>query len=216
MDNRPWYISFTAIWHQAQGFKELRSICRDLLDKIPFHHLPVKEEYWHFTVLPLLRANSCPSGTPAEEFIFGLLKRLDIGSLNKTINLPPLSVYAYQAIAFNSGTSIQFRGVGDCLSKLRDTFRDLAKARIATLVAECEGIISELDPPTKKNKGNETYGSLARALTPESNSIRWRREIEPQAILRFEKVHLVVSDEYLSNPYAHDDQRRISLSLPLK
>lgn len=213
MDSRPWYVSFTAILQEAEGFEKLRRICHDLLDNIPFHHVPVKGEYWHFTVLPLFRAIKWPVDTPAEEFIFNLLKHLERTLPMGTIELPEFSVQAYEAVAFDSGTCIQFSGVENSLDKLREKLRDLTEEEVHRFVTNHDGLVSELDPPSRKNKGNESYGSIARALTHEANSIRWRREIGSAATLRFSRIYLLVSDEYLSNPYAHDDRRRRPISL---
>jgi len=213
MGAHPWYISFTAIWQEAEGFDRLRTVCNELRDDISFHHLPVKEDYWHFTVLPLLSARKWPAFTPAESLMFSLFKNIDNSLSLDGIDLPQLIVQAYEVVSFNSGTCIQFWGINNCLSKLRGKLRELAKAEIERLVTSHDGLVSKLDPPTLKNTGNKSYGSIARALTPEDNSIRWQRKIDPLATLCFRSIYILVSDEYLSNPYAHDDNRRRKIAL---
>lgn len=215
MDPRPWFLSFTAIWKEAEDFNALREKSRVFLRCIPFNHLPVKKDYWHCTVLPLLRTRKFLSGVSAEDFMLSLCENIWDSFSPKVVSLPPLRVEANSVIAFDLGTCIQFSSIDGSLKSIRDNLRNHTQAHIDQLLTRNDCLVSELEPPNRKNSGNDTYGSIARALTQESDSVRWQLKIEPKISLRFMGIYLLASDEYLSNPSAHDNARRHLIKLGL-
>mgnify|MGYP000025775976 CR=1 FL=1 len=211
---RPWFLSFTAIWnHATAGYEHLNRVATGFLDQIPHHQLSVKEKFWHFSVLPLVRIIEFPKVSTCEEYAFSILKKL-VGQRDLlAIPSSPLCVEACEIVSYDSGTAVQFKGIENCLALLRDRLRASIKNDIDALLDGTVGISTELVPENPKNSGNKAFGSIARALTKEDNLIRWRQEFKQPILLSFETVYLLVSDEFLSNPYAHDDTYRIPIKL---
>jgi len=214
MAARPWYLSFTAVWNSAShGFGELGTKCDGFVEVRPFHHTPVRREYWHFTVLPLLKVTTLPDGVEAEEFALELLAQVGAFANPIRVGTGPLRVKAYELKVFDSGTCVQFNSDDGSLSALRDSLRELYRNVVNELIAENGGFCTELEPRNAKNSGNTSWGSIARSLTPDGNSVRWRILIDPPIEIVFDRIYLLVSDEFLSNPAAHDEGRRFSVAL---
>ncbi len=216
MNTRPWFISFTAVWEEAKGFNLLRNFLQKkqiIKRHIPVNHLVVKKFCWHFTVLPLLRLTRNSTETSAEDVMQSFLDSIWKGYFREDKTLPELVVEAYEIIAFDSGICMQFFSDDGSLGLIRDKLRRDVGKYIDKLVTENYNLISELEPLNRKNSGNVAYGSIARAVTRESNSIRWRVKIDPKIALQFRNIYLLISDEFLTNPYAHDTSRRIPITL---
>jgi hypothetical protein len=213
-ENRPWYLSLTAIWEDATlGCDQLFNLCERYSGFIPPYQLLVNRKHWHFTVLPLVRIVEFSSTASCEEYSRSLLVQLQRMWNHKKEVFPLLNVEAYEVISYNTGTAVQFTSKDDSLSILRRRFREIISTHINDLIDKTKGTFTELLPENIKNSGNKAYGSIARAATEENKRIRWRREFETAINMTFEKVYLLVSDESLSNPYAHTDANRTLIRL---
>lgn len=206
---RPWYVSFTAIWKLASsGYQALEAVCNDFSNMRAFNHLPVEKQYWHFTILPLLRIEMIPDNVIAQDLALSYLNGILRATKPDKVLDSALCVQAYEVTVFDSGMCIQFKSKDGGLSALRDSLRGAYEQRVNQLVSSENGVLTELEPRNTKNAGDNAYGSIARALTEEKNTVRWKKEINPPIDLCFENTYLLVSDQYLSNPAAHDDAHR--------
>jgi hypothetical protein len=207
-------LSFTAIWEGATlGCDQLIKLCERYSSFIPPHQLLVNRRYWHFTVLPLVQIAEFSPTASCEEYSHSLLVQLQRAWNPKEEVFPLLNVEAYEVISYNNGTAVQFLSKDDSLSILRKRFREIINNHVNDLIDKTTGTRTELLPENTKNSGNKAYGSIARAVTEENNRIRWRREFEERISITFEKIYLLVSDEFLSNPYAHTDAYRTLIIL---
>lgn len=216
---RPWYISLTAVWQDDTGnYPKLRGLVSNAEAYPPAcNHVPIADHCRHFTVLAIMRLNGFPEGTrDFREFagrVFepirsnnALLGKLCAGFKRFTANV-------YEVRCFDNAMALQFEG-GKPLKEFRDYARTALDAAVSVLVRrhtssetgrrfrENKGVSiveSILDDP-KKNYGTRAFGSIARSpCRSDGSTERWRMELDG-ACLKFEHVHLLVSDETLSNP----------------
>jgi hypothetical protein len=225
---RPWSISLTAIWKDADGFKKLVSRVKRLDAFRPAgNHVLMPENRWHFTVLAIMRINGYP-GYPRypegaqtmQEFarqVFEPFRRdkdllKDLGKEFK-----PFTAKAYKVQCSDQGTTLQF----DCGKDL-EAFRNYGRRVLASPVLEVSRLhnISEvgrrfdkewhtplLEPilDDRKNYGSEAFGSIARSpCRSEADTERWREKIDPIK-LEFNSIRLLISDEMLTNPLEEAD-----------
>jgi hypothetical protein len=183
----------------------------EILLRKPFHLMELAKKFWHFTVLPLVRIEDAPPEESMEEFAVRLLEesRQTIGSL---LLSRPIVAQLTEWRCYDSGLCPQFESFDGSLNEVRDNLRESLK-KTHDRLASHKGVESELKERSGKNSGNKCFGSIARAMSPSyTAAIRWKQEAQEKIEIRFEEVYLLVSDEYLSNPCAHDAARRIPIA----
>jgi len=156
----------------------------------------------------ILRVNALPtSGEPLRDFARGLLSRLseDVRILEGLTQLlqAGLDLEAYEVRVFDSGTAVQFHG-GPPLAAFRAGVANLLAEPVAALVTRHpDGLLDSLVRDPNKSVGERAFGSLSRSPSREdAPAERWRTFIEPPVKLRFRRLHLLTSDEALTNPRA--------------
>jgi hypothetical protein len=86
-------------------------------------------------------------------------------------------------------------------------FRDKARELLAKPILDIENSLSKgtinslVDADTSKNKGDRAFGSIARSSCRSDKSIeRYRVSLQEQIKFNFKHIHLLTSDEALTNP----------------
>jgi hypothetical protein len=172
----------------------------------PHHHIAVDRRARHLTVLVLMRfpasiAQTGPLDEVAKEVFFSMsidnTTTCELGSLM----VDGIDLDAYEIRSYDSATAIQFRGDGR-LAKFREVGRKiLAPIVEGSLSLFPDGMIEPMIHGSQKNFGDLAYGSIARSPLPgELDCERWRRAISNPVRFRFTRIHLLVSDEALTNP----------------
>ncbi len=209
MKPRPWYISLTAILNDdTKATTKLEKVLSemDISSIYPQHHIEVNSIARHLTILALLRINTLPSSfTNYCEFSRCLFSSLitDDHVLKLITNYFGfgLSLDAYELRIFDSGTVIQFRGNQELAS-----FREVAKVALLKPVTKLvnsfpEGTTESLIDDPVKNVGNHAFGSIARSPTlSEIHIERYRKTLKREVNFNFRYIHLLVSDDALTNP----------------
>jgi hypothetical protein len=224
---RPWFLSITALWSEADGFTRLREILRDLADTVPAHQLAIPESIWHHTAFAVARFNAMPVGSTAESFVENFLSDL----LSKEADLlgrlsSGFSAYgmeAHEVIAWDSATSVQLRPLCSGLHDFRASAAKLLSSPVAALCSRVNAtlgtsysnfspgapIAESLTGDPKKSVGALASGSIARSPFPNEASVpRWRCPLGPVP-LWIHSMRLVVSDQVLSNPAARRKSNQI-------
>jgi len=214
MQSRPWYLSVTAIWSYANsGYEGMKAEFDKYLNRIPFSHKVVPESFRHFTVLPLIRITKWPVEETGEDIALNYLSefRNIMEACEKQFNkimVKPLEVKSY-----DSGTTIQFESVDNSVSLLREEMKNIFNELIVNIANDNPNIYSEIEHENAKNTGNITYGSISRSYSNEGHALRWRMPIPNDQIIEFNKVFLLASDQFLSNPAAHNEKDRLEITL---
>jgi hypothetical protein len=209
MKPRPWYISLSAIWNDDQKAngqldKYISSLKKSSF--LPYHHIEIDSVSRHSTILAILRINDIFSKEcPFKDFSRRLITSLTSESslVNRLTELlgSGLLLYAYEIRVFDIGTTIQFK----CDTQL-STFRESSRALFLPLVKKLidnypVGIIESILDDTNKNQGNHAYGSIARSPNRnDSSKERFHIKIEQPITFKFNRLHLLTSDESLNNP----------------
>ncbi len=205
---RPWFLSLSALWaDDAQGNDLLVGALRQLgfPSLLPYHHIEVRNEARHLTVFAILRINATPhTGYTLRDYARDILSTLSedsalLARLNDAFR--QLTLEADQVRVSDSGTTVQFRG-NTALAELRAALGALLEDRVANLVeTHPEGLLTSLVNDPHKSCGDHAFASIARSpLRWESRSELWSLPIEPPVTFTFRRIHLVTSDEALSNP----------------
>jgi hypothetical protein len=218
---RPWYISLTAIWHEAKNFKSLRTFIRKsrLYSKKAGNHVLIPQDSWHFTVLAIIRINGHPPGTQDMRAFAGRVFQSIRSNSSLIERLRSAFVRfrfvasAYEVRCYDRSLALQFE-CDEALGTLRDEARDILGVpvfrliRLHTISEVGRRFISEfgvpliesiLDDPNK-NYGSKAFGSIARSPCQSgSDAKRWCEKFA-EVPLKFEKIHLLISDEMLTNP----------------
>lgn len=216
---RPWYISLTAVWQDDKdNFRKLKDLVKTSNgSQRAGNHVLIPEEFWHFTVLAIIRLNGHPDGTQnMREFagrVFEPIRSDDDVREALRKEFKCFTAEVYEVRCFDNAMSLQF----ECGERLRD-FRNHARrvlgARVSALVSlhtnsetgrrfrEAWGVPlveSILDDP-KKNYGTRAFGSIARSpCWSDASNERWSEPLKGVG-LKFNRIHLLVSDEMLTNP----------------
>ncbi len=224
---RPWYISLTAVWKEAKNFPDLlKLVTRTNASRPAGNHVHMPQGCWHFTVLAIMKLSGCPGGTPnMREFagrVFEPIRRDNaiVKALQK--GFKGFAAEVYEVRCTDKGMTLQF----ECKEPLED-FRNHARRVLGAPVSALVGlhtnsetgrrfreawgvplVESILDDP-KKNYGTQAFGSIARSpCRSECDIERWREPLERVA-LKFDRIHLLVSDEMLTNPRCPAEDVRI-------
>ena len=203
---RPWFISLTAIWRDADGYQKLRRRLESETEYRPAsHHVRVRRSSWHSTVFALAELGpGANANQSASERGAKLLKELATTELCSALSrLAPFDVVADELSCYDSGTAVQFSSDSD-LGAMRDCIRKVVKEPVECLLGSppfaTDGIESLCDDQ-KKSAGPHFYGSIARSpCTLDDSSLRWKRPLSPTVPLHFDRLHLLVSDQALTNP----------------
>ncbi len=221
---RPWFIAVTAPLFYAVGFEQLRITLSKELDLnkiIPGHQILMNENIRHATVLILARINAWDSiPYTAEDYASHLLTNLlealpDLSARTRDV-FEPVELEAYELVCFDVSTTIQFREINGTLSRIRLKLKTILEKPLHELCsnqnqtdfamywAEKTGktLIEPLLNDMHRNSGGNCFASVARSPNPnELTCVRWRRILKPIK-LTFQNLHLVYSDEMLTNPQA--------------
>jgi len=215
---RPWSLSLALVWNDANGaIAKLNDALRNLRNtedfKCPRHHLRVPENARHCTAFAILEITSLPSSEGSlREFAKKLLRPLATSEMQASLaaawktafqqqnGSPVLSLRADKVRVFDDGTTIQF-----CDSEVLARFRDRAWAVLAApvgnlLAAYSSDCIKSL-LNSSKSRGDTVFGSVARSpCRSDGPQLRWEAPLPHEVTFRFERVHLVTSDGWLTNP----------------
>lgn len=212
MKPRPWFLSLAALWNDdAKAAQHLDAALARLRTTplFPYHHMEVASHSRHLTVFAILRINALPSSTESfRDFSSYLISSLtaDFQILNRLTELfgAGLSLDAYELRVFDSGTAIQFQG-GKQLAAFRDGAREVLDEPVMGLArAYGEGIIDPLVEDHAKSRGSHAFGSIARSPNRVDGPIeRFRVALQPPVRFQFARIHLLTSDDALTNPRIH-------------
>jgi len=212
---RPWYTSLTAVWKDADKFAALVKPSKAL--QLAGNHVLIPEDCWHFTVLAIMKLNGHPDGTQnMREFADRVFEpiRSDNDVRQRLQNgFKCFTAEVYEVRCSDKGMTLQFE-CGERLRDFRNHARRVLSEPVAALVSlhtnsetgrrfrEARGIPlveSILDDPNK-NYGTRAFGSIARSpCWSDASNERWSEPLKGVG-LKFNRIHLLVSDEMLTNP----------------
>ena len=208
---RPWYLSLTAKWVEAEGFSDLKQILVDYMKRFPppSHHVLVPEPSWHSTVFAILKINDKPIDVDSESkyattLFEHLLTTTDLVDNIRQV-FRPLQMTAQELKFFNDGTTVQFKS-NEQLRGFRDSVRPLFESPVEALINDSVGGASNspflecLLRHKYKSCGAKFYGSVARSPSSQDKSSPRRTVRLPGTTLTFRRIHLLVSDDALTNP----------------
>jgi hypothetical protein len=209
MKSRPWFLSLTGIWSDdADAVAQLNLALTALEPSAPYphHQFAVRHEARHLTILAILRINDIPSPTPSfRDFSRHLISSItaEPGLLNRLTKQfgAGLVLDAYEIRAFDSGTAVQFQGTSQ-LGDFRDNAREILTEPVSRLVAAYpDGTIDPLVDDPIKSRGERAFGSIARSPSrSDPPAERFRVSLDPPVKFNFRRIHLLTSDEFLTNP----------------
>lgn len=213
---RPWYISLTAVWREgSKSDSELRKVVAPYLLRRAGHHLLVPLRSWHFTVLAIMQFNGHPKAQNMRDFarsVFSTLRSKKKLLTDLQSEFLPFNADAYEIRCYDDALALQFH-CGKELGRFRNHARDLLSEPVAELTTwhknSVDGQLFRVDSRVElvesilydrnKNFDTRAYGSIARSPCPSDDSIeRWRESLDGPS-LEFNKIHLLVSDEMLTN-----------------
>jgi len=187
------------------------------------NHITVPLDCRHFTVLAILKINGHPPGTQfMRDFarqVFEPIRGDNALLGNLRASFESFSSKVDRVRCFDDGMTVEFKE-DDVLKKFRDQARcilDEPVARIANQHEESEfgryfkkqwgvELVESILHDSKKNYGGGAFGSIARSPCRCDRSIeRWRKEIDYRITLTFDRIHLLISDEMLTNPRNRDE-----------
>ena len=211
---RPWYLSITARFRDAAGHADLKQVIEGTVDGyVPGHHLRLAESAWHFTVLAIARLSIRSPSRAADDAALETLRR----TVAARSGIPEFlersfegfSMEAYEVRAYDTTTSVQLRSRDDRLTRFRDSARaEFQQLDLPSLSTE-ETSVSSILTDTWKNHGGNAFGAVARASgRDEATVLRYSLPVPPVR-LEFDTVHLVCSDETLTNP--NSDRHAIAI-----
>ncbi len=213
---RPWFLSLTAKWAEAEGFASLSSGIRGILTNhgLPTHHLPVAESSWHSTIYALLTIEGTqPDGTAPSALAPQLFQELRaaIPFLRRAAAVLPLAIQPHTLQAFDDGTTIQFEDHSG-LAELRAALRPLIEPSVMRAIGAHQATKHLLDNTSKSN-GSRIFGSIARSPSrSDGPHLRWRVTLPSLPPLQFRTMHFLVSDDTLTN--THDSSNSLRLTPP--
>jgi len=205
---RPWFISISALWSDDNNaFDRLNNELSDLniSNIIPYHQIQVPEIVRHFTVFAILKINGTPcTSTSFREFskeLFSLIVSPRIVQELTRLFSTGLDVEAYEVRSYDDATTIQFRTNGQ-LQTFRDNARHLFSEEVSKLVFRYpDKLVESLLEDCGKSRGDHAFGSISRSPSPIDISIeRWRMDINIPIKFEFRKIHILTSDQGLTNP----------------
>ena len=225
---RPWYVSLAAVWQDDEEHcLQLEDLVTrpDSSCQVASNHLLIPTHCRHFTVLAVIRINGHPHDFQSmREFARWVLDPIRGNfSLFESLcaTFKPFTATVDKVRHFDNGIVLQFE-CGGLLKAFRNKARALLKIP-ASLIVRAHAhsgagrrfqkewgipiLESMLDDP-KDNYGRRAFGSMTRSLRRENRSIqRWNESLHARdrTQLIFEHIHLLVSDEMLSNPRGADE-----------
>src|SRR6266850_2042666 len=221
--SRPWYVSLTAVWKDdAKNYLRLVDLVKksEFAYELAGNHIALPHRSRHCTVLAIVKLNGHPSGTQhMREFAARVFEPIrSNGRLIRELrakfkSFKSFTANVYEVRCCDNGLALQF----ECDQTLED-FRNYARTAlngpVSVLVREhtnsevglrfrkergVELVESILDDPSK-NYGLKAFGSMARsACRSDGSTERWRESLTGVAV-KFKRIHLLVSDEMLTNP----------------
>ena len=196
----------------------------------PGHHVFMPELCRHFTVLAIMKLNGHSHETQSmRQFARCVFKQVrthdDLPSKLRAW-FKPFTATVTEVRCYDDGITLQFE-CGDELEHFRDHARKLLKKHVSELVREYtnnaaglrfriesgrELVESILRDPSK-NYGTGAFGSVARSPCRfDGSTQRWCVKLRERGkvTLEFKKIHLLVSDEMLTNPRSDEEDVPIS------
>ena len=113
-----------------------------------------------------------------------------------------LSLAADKVRVFDDNTTIQFHKSA-VLARFRKRARAVLAAPVDSLLAKYpRGSVKSLLPDPSKSRGKKVFGSIARAAyrSDKNNDSQQEMKLRPPVIFKFNRVHLVTSNGWLTNP----------------
>ncbi len=219
---RPWYISLTALWQDdRKRYPQFESlVTRPNSPCQPAgNHVFIPQSSWHFTVLAIVRINDHPDEFQSmREFAQWVLDPLRINpKLIQALraSFKPFTAIVDEVRCFDNGTVLQFE-CGERLKTFRKQARTLLQTPVSLLVRAHAnsaagrrfkkkwGIpILQSMLADSKNDSSRAFGSIARSPCRDDGSrLRWRKPLKhsDQKKFAFQHVHLLVSNDVLTNP----------------
>jgi len=207
-NRRPYFFSVTALLSDPRFVKA----AEEILTLKPFHQIAVENKFWHFTVLPLVKIEDSPVAETMEEYALRLFDESQ-PSIGKVTLSRPIHIQLYEWHCYDSGLCPQFKSTDGSLNEVRDNLRESLK-KTHDRLASHKGVESELKERNGKNSGDRCFGSIARAMCEAYPAeIRWKQKAVEEIEIQFDEVYLLVSDEYLSNPCAHNPAKRVPIAV---
>jgi hypothetical protein len=207
---RPWFISLTAIWHEATGFEALHSAVVASLESrpLPGHQLLLPRSVWHSTAFAILqitgKENSHQTGS---DHAAGFLRAIGTQAIVDQIRaaFQPFTVTVSDRKCFDDSTTVQFNNSTDIEGFRRSVQPILTEHLKGILSSTNHGVtLDSLVTDRHKSQGNRFFGSIARSPFPLDTSFyRWQEPLAPVS-LTFNSIHLLVSDDALTNPRSVD------------
>lgn len=208
---RPWYLSLTLVWEDDQaGLSKLNQALRGLLAArqlvCPAHHRLVPRKARHSTAFAILKINRVPCpGMSLRQLARELLMQL---APTVRVDLAEawgsgLSLEAHEVRAYDDATAVQFRARPDgCLADFRDRARKILAKQVGELLsAYPSGVLESLIYDCTKSRGDNAFGSIARSpCRSDKSDLRWALSLTDPVTLTFTGVHLLTSDDALTNP----------------
>ena len=204
---RTWYLSLTAKWCEADGFSDLQQVLAEYVEYFPLHHVLVPERSLHSTVFAILGINDKPSNFDSvNNYATSLFERLHkntdlVNNIQKAFRKAfrrPLKVIAYNLKCFDNGTTVQFEP-NKQLEEFRDSVRPHFESPVKALINNSL-LLESLLCNQNKSCGAKFYGSVARSPSRRDAAVlRWKESL-PGTTLTFRRIHLLVSDDALTNP----------------
>ncbi len=171
---------------------------------LPVHHNLVPLSSWHSTVFAIVKITgkrpTCESGSEEAE---NLLRR--IGTSEVVARLcdayEPLTVTSESRKCFDNNTTVQFAPTPG-LKEFREKVRRVFEPGLNAILDESKGsfrVESKLDD-IWKSQGSSFFGSVGRSLSrSDTDFLRWQCPLSSVS-LTFAVIHLLVSDDALTNP----------------
>ena len=216
---RPWYLSLTLIWQDyAKGFDQLNKalsshLCGEYT--IPGHHQKMPDKSKHCTAFAIARINRSPCADMSRiQFARELLTRLRTSNPKLLDDLrkawrPGLELEAYEVQAHADATVVQYRTKDkNTLADFRNRVRTILAGPVNELITTYPGgIVEPLINHCKKSRGDKAYGSIARSPSKsDSDALRWCMPLEPPVTFDFKHIHLLTSDDALTNPRTRNEE----------
>lgn len=214
-NSQPWFISITAKWLDAEAFPALRDCMARLrvTHSLPFYHKDIAESSMHSTVLAIVKLSTFPPHGPAADYakeVFNIV--ISSPSLPDTLQhiFEPFEARPEKLRCFDIGTTIQFED-SPRIEALRRKFGKELESVVREIQQDRVGVTSLLKDENK-SIGKRFFGSIARSVRPsDAPQLRWELDLTSLGLppLTFDKIHLLVSDDGLTN--VHDDGNCFSL-----
>lgn len=206
---RPWFVSLTAIWDDDKEaydglIQALNSF--DAPIPYPYHQVEVHQLARHLTAFAIMRTNESPCPSLSSFEFAAEVFTLPTAEPGLSDNLRSqfcdhLRLKAYEIRSYDDATAVQPSNSGHLLS-LRSAVRAILSDAVPRLIARfADRLIDSMPGHCTKSRGDHAFGSIWWSPLPSDLSIeRWRGPFDAPIHFAFRNIHLLTSDEGLTNP----------------